>query len=202
MLAQCQYQFTHKANKQGYICAVMIYTKLIFVFFYRSTVITIHYHFAFLMYNTHKLRPVESDINTKLLCKYFALIILLATCIMSPIIAYDVMFSRATFATDGEYCAIQIEDNITSHIVSILIILVVLVQMVMFGLGMMLYLVVSRSFCEFKRSDVKVCLALVSTSGLSGILFLVSFFLIKDRLFAANFCWNAHRTITLANIVM
>ena len=49
MLARYQYQFTHKANKQGYICAVMIYTKLIFVFFYRSTVITIHYHFTFLM---------------------------------------------------------------------------------------------------------------------------------------------------------
>jgi len=180
-LTRYQYQFTHKVNNQRYICAIMIYAKLIFVFFYHSTVITIYFHFTFLMYNTHKLKAVESDINTKLLCKYLAFIILLAICIMSPIITRDVMFSRTTFDTDGGYCAITVEDNITSHIVSILIILVVLVQMAMFGIGMILYLMVNRSFCEFKRTDVKMCLALVSTSGLSGVLFLVSFFLIKDH---------------------
>ena len=179
-LAQNQYQFT-KVNDQGYICAVMVNTKLLFIFFYHSSVITIYFHFALLMYKTYKLRAAESDINTKLLCKYFAFIILLTVCIMSPIIVSDVMFSRATFATDGGYCAIQIESSVTLRAVSILVILVFLVQMVMFGAGMLLYLMVSRSFCEIKRTDVKVILALVSTSGLSAVLFLVSFFMIKDR---------------------
>ena len=134
-LTRYQYQFTHKVNDQRYICAVMIYAKLIFVFFYHSTVITIYFYFTFLMYNTHKLKAVKSDVNTKLLCKYFAFIILLTICIMSPIITRDVMF---TFDTDGGYCAITVEDNTTSHIVSILIILVVLAQMAMFGIGMIL----------------------------------------------------------------
>ena len=53
----------------------------------------------------------------------------------------------------------------------------------MFGIGMTLYLMVNRSFCELKRTDVKVCLALdqVSTYGLSGVLFIISFFLSKDH---------------------
>ena len=38
-----------------------------------------------------------------------------------------------------------------------------------------------KSFCEFKRTDVKVCLALASTSGLSAVLFLISHFLINDH---------------------
>ena len=180
-LAQHQYQYIHKVNNQGCICAVVIYIRLIFVIFYHSTVIVIYFHFAFLMYNTHKLRQVESNINTKLLCKYFAFTILLTICIMSPIITSDIMFSRASFATDEGYCAIKVEDGTSLHIFSILILLVVLLQMVMFGLAMMLYLTVSRSFCEIKRTDVKVCLALVSTSGIDGVLFLALFFIIKDH---------------------
>ena len=41
----------------------MQYTGMIFLFIYETAAITIHFHFAFLMYNTYKLRPVESDIN-------------------------------------------------------------------------------------------------------------------------------------------
>ena len=58
---------------------------------------------------------------------------------------------------------------------------------------------VNRSFCELKRTDVKVCLALVSTSGLNGVL-------IKDHSplycsITTGFCWNTRRTISLANFV-
>ena len=51
-LALNQYKFVYKVNDKGYICAVMQYTRLIFSFIYFSTMITIHFHFALLMYKT------------------------------------------------------------------------------------------------------------------------------------------------------
>ena len=177
-----QYQFMYKVNDRGYICAVMEYSRMTFVTIYHTTTVMIHFHFAFLMYNTHKLRPVESDINASLLCKYLTLISLLTTGIMSPIITCDVMFSRLFFDTEEGYCAIKFdEDNATWQALSILIFVLVVAQILVFGIGMILYLMVSRSFCELKRTDVKVCLALVSTAGLSDVLFMISFFLIKDH---------------------
>ena len=113
-----------------------------------------------------------------LLRKYFTFIILLTISVMSSIITSDVVLTRTFFATEEGYCAMKVdEDNTTSKILTALALLVFVAQLIMFGIGMILYLMVSRSFCELKRADVKVCLALVSTAG---ILFVVSFLLIND----------------------
>ena len=93
------------------------------------------------------------------------------------------MISRNAFATDGGYCTPKISDNTTQsswQIIVLLLALAILAEVIMFDVGMMLYLMISRSFCHLKTTDVQVCSELMSTSGLSGILFLVSFFLIKD----------------------
>ena len=101
---------------------------------------------------------------------------------MSPIITSDVMLSRIFFATEEGYCSIEADsDSTTSQIAHLLFALVFVAQMFAFGTGMVLYLMVSRSFCEFKGTDVKVCLALVSTAGLSGVLFIASLLLIDDH---------------------
>ena len=180
-LALNPYKFVYKVNDKGYICAVMQYTRLIFSFIYFTTMITIHFHFALLVYNTHKLRAIKSDINVSLLCKYFSFIILLTMSVMSSIITSDVVLTRTFFATEEGYCAVKVNEDNTTKILTVLALLVFVVQVIMFGIGMILYLMVSRSFCELKRADVKVFLALVSTTGLSGILFVVSLFLINDR---------------------
>ena len=82
---------------------------------------------------------------------------------MSPIITSDVILSRIFFATEEGYCSIEVDSDITtSRITSLLFALVFVAQMFAFGIGTILYLMVSRSFCEFKKTDVKVRLALVS----------------------------------------
>ena len=177
-----QYQFMYKVNNRKFICAVLEHSRITLLIIYHTTTVMIHFHFVFLMYNTHKLRPVESDISASLLCKYFTFICLLTTSIMSPIITSDVMFSKIFFATEEGYCAIKFgKDNITFQILSVVLPLMVVAQILMFGIGMTLYLMANKSSCELKRTDVKVCLALVSTAGLSGVLFIISFFLSKDH---------------------
>ena len=177
-----QYQFMYKVNNRRFICAMLEHSRMTLLIIYHTTTVMIHFHFVFLMYNTHKLRPVESDINASLLCKYFTFICFLTTGIMSPIITSDVIFSNLFFTTEEGYCAIKFEkENTTFKILSVVLPLMVVAQMFMFGIGIILYLMVNRSSCELKRTDVKVCLALVSTAGLSSVLFIISFFSIKDH---------------------
>jgi len=62
-----------------------------------------------------------------------------------------------------------------------LLFLMIIMQLMIFCLGMSLYFVVSRNLCILKATDVKVCLILLCTSGLHDVLFLISFFSIKNR---------------------
>ena len=177
-----RYQFTHEVNDNGSICAVFVYVKGILVFFYHSTVITIFFHFTYLMYSTLKLRSKKPNFDIHLTCKYIAVIISLTTVCALIIMPYDIVVSRNAFATKNGYCAIDFEDNSEGSlfILVILLSLAIAVQLVLFAFGMILYLLVTRNSCEFKTIDFKVCLALISTSGLNTVLFLTSYFLVQS----------------------
>ena len=125
---------------------------------------------------------------------------------MSLIITSDVMLNRNAFVTKDGYCATDIEDNTkrsSLQIVIALLFLIISVQMIMFGLGMIMYFLVSRDFCALKTTDVKACSTLVSTSGLHLVLFLFSFILIRNQYpFTFDYCWGSCGTINLVDIVI
>jgi len=175
------YQFIHKVNNMGNICAVIVYTRLTFAFCYHSTVITIYLHFAYLMYNTYKLRAVGPNLNGKLICKYIAFIVLLTTTCMSLLITCDAMSNRTAFVTVDGYCVNKVDDNtnVFSWVFLVTLLFLIAAQTIMFSIGMILYFVVSRDFCAFKTTDVRVCLALISTSGLHAVLFVIFYFVIN-----------------------
>ena len=58
-----RYQFTHKVNDNGTVCALLLYIRLTLGLFYHTTVMT----FSYLMYNTCKLRTIGPKLNTKLI---------------------------------------------------------------------------------------------------------------------------------------
>ena len=175
-----RYQFTHKVNNSGSICAVFVYVRGTLVFFYHSTVITIFFHFTYLMYSTLKLRSKKSNFDIHLTCKYITVIISLTTVCALIIMSYDIAVSRNAFATKNGYCAFEDNSKGLLFILVILLSLAIAVQLVLFAFGMILYLLVTRNSCEFKTIDFKVCLALISTSGLNTVLFLTSYFLVQS----------------------
>ena len=87
--------------------------------------------------------------------------------------------SRNAFTTVGGYCATGFEEKAKGSWMAIilLLLLVVVVQALMFGFGVMLYFSISRNFCEFRSTDIGVCLLLLSTSGLATLMFLLSYLL-------------------------
>ena len=172
------FQFTHKVNDSGTVCAVLVYMRVTFTFIYHSTVITIFFHFTYLMYNTYKLRSVGPNLDTNLICKYITFIVSLTTIYMLLLVPYDVMVSRTAFTTTHGYCATEFEDKTKGSWLALIVLLliIIVVQMVMFGLGVALYFLASRNLCEFRTIDVGVCLMLVSTSGLGAVMFVMSYF--------------------------
>ena len=137
------------------------------------------------MYNTYKLRSFGPNLNKKLICKYVTFIVLLTIICTSLVTTCDVMSGRTAFDTVNGHCAIDVNvidiRNISSWLIPMLLLLIAVTQLIIFGLGIILYFVVSRDLCTLKTTDVKVCITLVSTSGLQAILFVVSFLLIKNH---------------------
>jgi len=173
-----RYQFTHKVGDSGTACAILVYVRTTFVFIYHSTVVTIFFHFAYLMYNAYKLRTVGPNLNTNLICKYITFIITLTTIYMSILIPYDVMVSRNAFTVEGGYCSTEFGDKTKGSWLALiaLLLIIIFVQMLLFGIGVVLYFLISRNTCEFRTIDVGVCLLLVSTSGLGAVMFVISYF--------------------------
>ena len=70
-----RYQFTHKINDAGVVCAVLAYTRGILNLLSQFTRLTILFHFAYLMYNTYRIRSEKFSRNNKLILKYVTFII-------------------------------------------------------------------------------------------------------------------------------
>ena len=178
-----RYQFTHKTNDNGTVCALLVYIRLTSELFYHTTVMTIFFHFSYLMYNTYKLRTIEPNLNKKLICKYIIFITMVATICSLTIILYDMMVSRNAFITVDGYCATGYEEKAKGSWMAILLLLflVIVVQALMFGFGVILYFLISGNFCKFRSIDIGVCLLLVSASGFATVMFLFSYLLNKNN---------------------
>ena len=172
-----RYQYTHKVNDSSGVCAMLLYVRGTFIFLYHSTVVTVFYHFTKLMYNTYKVRSVPCKFDAKLFCKYITFIVSLTMVCALLIVPYDLSVTRNTFATADGYCEIEFEDHVTEsfYIYITLLSLIIAAQMIIFSLGLILYFLSNKNFCEFKTINIRVCLALISTSGLNTLLFLMSY---------------------------
>ena len=89
------------------------------------------------------------------------------------------MVSRNAFITVGGYCATGYEEKAKGSWMAILLLflIVLVVQVLMFGFGVILYFFIRRNFCEFRSIDIGVCLLLLSTSALAILMFLLSYLL-------------------------
>ena len=136
------------------------------------------------------MRSVGPDLNTNLICKYITFIITVTTICAALLIPYDMIVSRNAFTTTGGYCATEYEDKTKGSLLALLVVLMAMfvVQMLMFGLGLIQYFLINRNLCEFRSVDIRVCLLVLSTSGLSAILFVMSLCLVQVNPCAFLFC--------------
>ena len=170
-----RYQFTNKVNN-GDICATFIYIRGILTFLYHSIKFTILFHFAYLMYNSYRIKSDGKRFNKKLMSKYIIFIISLTTIYTVVVVPYDLTVTRDAFDTEDGYCTINFLDDGTAVIIFIVqLSMIFVIELITFGIGILFYFLVSKRFCELKSSDIRVCFILVSTAGLNTLFFLVSY---------------------------
>ena len=169
-----RYQFMHTVNDNGEVCAVFVYTRGILNFLSQFTRLTIHFQFAYLMYNAYRVRSKTSRTDNRLILKYIIFIVSMASIYSVVILTCDLSLARSAFATDNGYCATEFNYGDASVILfTVQLTSTLVMQVAVFVTGMVLYYLVNKRCCEFKSKDARVSLALGSTAGLNTFLFLV-----------------------------
>jgi len=170
-LVHNRYQFTHKVNDSGAVCAVLLYLRGILNSLAQFTRLTILFQFAYLMYNAYKVR---SGTDNKMILKYIIFIISMTIIYSVMVIPYDIAVAKTAFSTYNGYCAAKFHSEGASFAILIIQLVSILVmQTVVFAIGMVLYYLVNKRCCEFRSSDTRVCLTLGSTAGLNTFLLVV-----------------------------
>ena len=168
-----RYQFTHKINDAGVVCAALVFSRGILSLLYQFTRLTILFHFAYLMYNTYRVRSGKFSRNNKLILKYVTFIISTTVIYSAIAISYDLAVTRSASNTDNGYCTTEFYNKDGSFILFVAQLASVLVmQVVVFVIGMILYYLVNEKCCAFRSINTRVCLTLGSTPGLNAFLFL------------------------------
>ena len=169
-----RYQFTHTVDG-GTVCAMFIYARSVMIFFRHSTKFTILFHFMCLMYNSYQARSGGPTFDKVLMLKYLIFICSLTTIYTLVIVPYDVTAPRDGFKTMGGYCAVGFADGAGVFIFIGQLALLAFVELIIFSIGMGFYFVVNKRCCAFKSNDIRVSFVLVSTAGISRVLFLTYF---------------------------
>ncbi|XP_065914944.1 uncharacterized protein [Dysidea avara] len=171
-----RYQFTHKVNDSGEVCAVLIYMEGVFTLLSQFTRLTILFQFAYLIYKAYRVRSGRFDTKLKLMLKYVIFIISMTTIYAVIAITCDLAVTRSAFTTENGYCATGFSEDASIILFLVQLASILVMQVVVFVAGMVLYRLVNKRCCEFKSNDARVSLALGSTTGLSIFLFLVIYF--------------------------
>jgi len=170
-LVHNRYQFTHKVEDSGTVCAVLIYLRAILNSFAHFARFTVLFQFAYLMYNAYKVRSGTTD-DKMMILKYIIFIISMTTIYSIMNIPYDIAVTKTAFSIDSGYCATDFRNEDSSFVILLLQMATILVmQTAAFVTGMVLYYLVNKRCCEFRSSDTRVCLTLGSSSGLNIFIF-------------------------------
>ena len=167
-----RFQFTHTMDTSA-VCATFVYLRGILTFLHHSIKFTILFHFTYLMYNSYRAKSGGPRLDKALMCKYVVFICSLTILYTLVVLPYDIAVARNAFKTEGGYCAVSFIDGTAFLIYISQLTLLSVVELITFGIGIMFYFLVSKHCCEFKTSDIRVSIILISTAGINRISFLL-----------------------------
>jgi len=170
-IVQGVFQLLHLANLEN--CNVFKYSTAMMATVYESIKVNILFHFAYLMYQSYKMSTNAKKDKTFLI-SYF-------TCDAGVTLLYSVILiaidqtsdTGAFFVTSDGLCEFDNHlDSILSYYLIITLVVLVLAETVLFFIGIVLYYLVSKSFCVAKgQGNIRVIFTLFTTVGLNAIIY-------------------------------
>jgi len=165
------FQLLHLVDKGN--CNGFKYPIMTLGIAYESIKVNILFHFAYLMYQSHKMSSNTRKDRT-FLYSYFI-------CDIGVTLTYTLVFlvvdrtsdTSAFFVTPDGFCDFNnISGNFHSYYMVITIIMLVLAETVLFIIGTVLYYLVNRSLCMVKgQGNIRVIFTLFSTVGLNAVIY-------------------------------
>ena len=154
-------------------CVVLINFSYALAFFYQATKLSILYHFAYLMYQSYRLKQKqEESIKTRIL-KYVIFIIGSSVVCFLLALAIDVAVNGSIYSDKERYCLV--EHDYTFLFVTVvhgIIGMFIILHCIAFAVGLKLYFLVSKK-CAMKSIDFRVTTALVATVGINAVLLII-----------------------------
>ena len=171
------YTYLHQVNENTGICAAFNYLIPIFVYIRELARVMILFHFAYLMYRSHKVKGELFAANEKwLLYKYQITIIVLTVFGCITLIPYDAAASKNGFDTDDGYCTgVPVIKGYYAIVLTSQLVLLLVTQNVIFAVGIVLYFKVTRSCCGKITKDFRVSIALIATTGIAVAIYNILF---------------------------
>ena len=157
-------------------CAILINCLYGVLFVYQATKLSILYHFAYLMYQSYKLKDKKEKNIRKSVLKYIIFIIGSSfVCFLLPLVI-DIGVNGRIYGGQERYCTANYDFTFLYVTVANGELLVfTILQCVTFAVGLTLYFLVSKKCCAMKSINFRITMVLVATIGINIILLMTLF---------------------------
>jgi len=164
-------------NENTLACVLIVNVVFYLLFVYQSIKLGILFHFAYLMYKSYKLRPQETANKARVFIKYIIFVMVISTLCLLVAILVDLPISGTVYSNRRSFCMnteVAIEDTpIFSIAATGELAVIVILEIIVFSIGLSLYFLVNKSCCSMKSINFRVAVTLASTIGIGVTILLV-----------------------------
>ena len=156
------------------VCAILINCLYELVFVYQATKLSILYQFAYVMYQSYKLKSKKEENIKRGVLKYTTFII--GSSIVCSLLALviDIEINGKIYSNKERYCFIGYEyDFLYMTVVYGELLVFIILQCITFAVGLTLYFLASKKCCAIKSINFRVTMVLVATVGINIILLII-----------------------------
>ena len=156
-------------NEVTLICVVLINIVFVILLVYQATKLALLYHFAYLMYKSYRLKS-NKESTKNILFKYITFIVISSSLCYMLAVAIDVAISGTINDDMERYCFSSDFTFTRMMLVYGELGIFLILEYVVFAVGLTLYFLVSKNCCAMKSTNFRVTMVLTATLGISLVL--------------------------------
>ena len=156
------------------VSVVLINSSYELLFIYQATKLSILYHFAYLMYQSFKLKMIHEESVKKTALKYVIFIVGLSISCFLLALVIDIGVNGKVYGDKERFCRIRYEYTfLYVTVINGMIGIFIILHCIIFAVGLILYFLVSKKCCATKSTNFRVTMALVATVGINLVLLII-----------------------------
>ena len=161
-------------NNITVLCGILINFLHELSFAYQAAKLSVLYQFAYLMYQSYKLKPKQKENIKKSVLIYILFIIASSTVCLLLALAIDIGANGNIYSDIERYCRVEFDSTVL-YLILVYgeFTLFIILQCITFAVGLTLYFLVTKKCCAMKSTNLRVTMALVATVGINILLLII-----------------------------